>query len=215
MKNRPFLLALPFGLLTLVLALTMPSIPRETGVRNPIVELEFARSAADVQQVLGTGEEVREATLQSVRADRFFLLAYSAFLAVSCFLSWRKKRQWGLLLGIVLSVAAAIFDHFENQQLFQILRSPDADWPSFLSLLSIFTWIKWGAIAAVFLLLGWSYKDLNRFGRVFLAFAGFTALIAVEAVFLPVLVVPFSTLVALLFLLLFLFQLTYSNKPQA
>ena len=210
MKNRPFLLALPFGLLTLVLALTMPSIPKETGVRNPIVELEFARSAADVKQVLGTGEEVREATIQSVRADRFFLLAYSAFLALSCFLAWRLQRKWWLWLGAGLSVTAAVFDHLENQQLLQILESADLDGPPFLTLLSIFTWIKWGAIAAVFLLLGWSFKDLNRFGRVFLAFAGFVALIAVEAVFFPILVVPFSILVAFLFLLLFLFQLFYS-----
>ncbi|MBK8492878.1 MAG: hypothetical protein IPL49_18830 [Saprospirales bacterium] len=167
MKKRPFLLALPFGLLTLVLALTMPSIPKEAGIKNPIVELEFARSAADVHQVLGTGEEVREATFRNVHADRFFLLAYSAFLAVSSFLVARMRRKpWGWI-GVSLAVIAAVYDTLENQQLLYILMKPDTEWGPFLFRLSIFTWIKWGAITAAFLFLGWSFKDLNRFGLFF------------------------------------------------
>ncbi|MBK7407234.1 MAG: hypothetical protein IPJ40_03585 [Saprospirales bacterium] len=110
---------------------------------------------------------MREATFRNVHADRFFLLAYSAFLAVSSFLVARMRRKpWGWI-GVSLAVIAAVYDTLENQQLLYILMKPDTEWGPFLFRLSIFTWIKWGAITAAFLFLGWSFKDLNRFGLFF------------------------------------------------
>ena len=85
MKKRYFLPALPFGALTLIIAFTMPKIPVAAGVKSPIVELEFARSVADVEKVLAGRADIVEALVQSVMQDRFFLLAYSAFLVISCY----------------------------------------------------------------------------------------------------------------------------------
>ncbi|MFZ4426832.1 MAG: hypothetical protein ACOYOO_06715 [Saprospiraceae bacterium] len=200
MKKRYFLAALPFGALTLIIAFTMPEIPVAAGVKSPIVELEFARSVADVEKVLAGRADIVEALVQSVLQDRFFLLAYSAFLVISCYLAWRRWRHNALLSGIGMGVAAAVFDHLENGMLMDILRGTSAEWPALLPMLAIYTYIKWGAIAGVFCLLGWYVREVNILGRMIFGLAVGAVVFMLGSIVAPQLSVVFALFIGLLFL---------------
>ncbi len=200
MKKRYFLPALPFGALTLIIAFTMPEIPVAAGVKSPIVELEFARSVADVEKVLAGRADIVEALVQSVLQDRFFLLAYSAFLVISCYLAWRRWRHNALLSGIGMGVAAAVFDHLENGMLMDILRGTSAEWPALLPMLAIYTYIKWGAIAGVFCLLGWYVREVNILGRMIFGLAVGAVVFMLGSIVAPQLSVVFALFIGLLFL---------------
>lgn len=200
MKKRYFLPALPLGALTMIVALTMPEIPVSEGVKSPIVELEFARTVADVEKVLAGRADIVEAMVRSVVQDRFFLLAYSTFLIVSCYLAWRRWRSNTLLVGIGLGVAAALFDHFENSVLMGILGGTSAQWPSLLPLLAVYTYIKWGAIAGVFCLLGWYVRRVNTLGRIFFGLSVGAMVFMLGSFAAPVLAVAFALVIGLLFL---------------
>lgn len=222
MKTRPFLPALPFGLLTLILSLMMPDIPAAPGVRNPIVELEFARNADGVKQVLGVaGQEVAEplsgpmvdAFFTNIRADRFFLLAYSSFLAVTCLLAWRQRRRPRFIFAAVLAVVAAVLDHLENGQLLAILETPEREWSVHLAALAAFTWGKWSSITLVFLILGWFWMNSDRLGRIIMVVSWFAAIAALLGAIFPGVALIFSLIIALLFLMLFVWEILY-RLPQ-
>lgn len=201
MKKRHFLPALPFGALTLIIAFTMPRIPVAEGVKSPIVELEFARTVTDVEKVLAGRADIVEAMVRSVVQDRFFLLAYSAFLVISCYLAWRRWRTNSLLTGIGLGVAAAIFDHLENSVLMGILGETSVQWPALLPLLAVYTYVKWGAIAGVFCLLGWYVRRVNILGQIFFGLSVGAVVFMLGSFAAPVLAVAFSLIIGLLFLL--------------
>ncbi len=200
MKKRHFLPALPFGALTLIVAFTMPEIPVAEGVKSPIVELEFARTVADVEKVLAGRGDIIEALVQSVLKDRIFLLAYSAFLAISCYLAWRRWRHNILLTGIGLAIAAAIFDHLENGVLLGILRGTPSEWPLQLTMLAVYTYVKWGAIAGVFCLLGWYVRGINILGRIFFGLAVGAVICMLGSFIVPLLAIVFALFIGLLFL---------------
>lgn len=200
MKKRHFLPALPFGALTLIIAFTMPKIPIAAGVKSPIVELEFARSVADVEKVLAGRADIVEALVRSVLQDRFFLLAYSTFLVVSCYLAWRRWRHNMLLAGIGMGVAAALFDHLENRALMGILQGTSVEWPSLLPMLAVYTYIKWGAIAGVFFLLGWYVRGINVLGRMVFGLAIGAVVFMLGSIAAPALAVVFALFIGLLFL---------------
>lgn len=200
MKKRHFLPALPFGALTLIVAFSMPRIPVAEGVKSPIVELEFARTVADVEKVLAGRADIIEAMVQSVVQDRLFLVAYSAFLVVSCYLAWRRWRSNSLLAGIGLGVAAAFFDYLENGVLMDILGGTPAQWSSLLPLLAVYTYIKWGAIAGVFCLLGWYVRRVNVLGRILFGLAIGAIVFMLGSFAAPALAVAFALVTGLLFL---------------
>lgn len=195
------------GVLTLVLAATMPKVPAVQGVQSTILELEFARDTADVEKILGGREDIRTALIENIRADRFFLLAYSAYLILSCLLLWRRRQNLLLLYGVGLSIAAGVFDHFENGQLMGIVTNPPGAWTDFLPLLTVFTWLKWGALTAVFLLLGWFLQREGLPGKILFALAIAAAVILGASVFMPALVMPYFSLLTLLFVGLFIIQI--------
>lgn len=200
MKKRHFLPALPFGALTLIIALSMPGIPAAEGIKSPIVELEFARSIADVEKVLAGRADIVEAMVLSVRQDSIFLLAYSAFLMISCYLAWRRWRSNALLAGIGLGIAAAVFDYLENGVLMGILGGTPAEWPSLLPSLAIYTYIKWGAIAVVFYLLGWYVRRVNFLGRIFFGLAVGAIMFMLGSFAVPTLAIVFALVTGVLFL---------------
>lgn len=200
MKKRYFLPALPFGALTLIIAFTMAKIPVAEGIKSPVVELEFARSTGDIEKVLAGRADIVEAMVLNVLQDRIFLLAYSAFLIVSCLLAWRKWRQNALVAGAGLGVAAGVFDHLENSVLMIILRGTEADWPAALPDLMIYTYLKWGAIAGVFILLGWFVRAVNVLGRLFFSLASGAGVFLLASIVSPQLSVAFALLIGLLFL---------------
>ena len=200
MKKRHFLPALPFGALTLIVSFSMPRIPVAEGVKSPIVELEFARTVADVEKVLAGRADIIEAMVRSVVQDRLFLVAYSAFLVVSCYLAWRRWRSNSLLAGIGLGVAAAFFDYLENGVLMDILGGTPAQWSSLLPLLAVYTYIKWGAIAGVFCLLGWYVRRVNVLGRILFGLAIGAIVFMLGSFAAPALAVAFALVTGLLFL---------------
>lgn len=214
MRNRFFLPALPFGLITLGVAVTMPRVPALPGVGNAIVQLEFARNSDQVAWILGIDSTIRDAVTANVGTDQYFLIAYSLFLAFSCWSAWRWQRKNLLWIGVGLSLAAGLFDHLENQQLLAIVGQEASTWPPHLASLAWFTWLKWGAISAVLLLLGLAIRKVNFLGKVFFGLTGLGLLLYLAAMVVPSLVVPYSGVVGVLFFLLFIWEVVLSVRSK-
>ncbi len=158
MLRNPFLPALILGLAVAALSALFPKIPAAPGVRLAIIELEFARSAGEVYRVTGfglTGDAVPDAGIvdairQNTAHDRWFIFAYSFFLAVCCAIAWKQSGSPMLLAGAVLAFAAGAFDFLENRQILLIMNQLDGDFGGSLVRLHVFTWLKWGSIVLVF-----------------------------------------------------------------
>jgi hypothetical protein len=213
MRKQPFLWALLAGVATAVLIATFPSIPKAPGVRSPIVELEFARSVAEVATITGNYDAaITEAFRSNIAHDRWFILAYTGFLALSCASAWRIRRHYWLIAGVGLAVAAGIFDHIENSALLNLLDSNNSRPEQHLAELHRFTWLKWGSIVAVFLCLATFQWYSGRVGRGMTVFAILTAFAAMSAWFNPAAVLPFTGLISFEFLLLYIWCATYKSS---
>jgi len=117
-----------------------------------------------------------------------------------------------LWIGMGFSIAAAVFDHFENRQILEMMGSEETSWAEFLPLLALFTWLKWGSIVLVFLILGWFLKGQNSFGKVIFGTALLSAAMGVVAGFMPAMALYFTGFVFLLFLLLFFWEVSFRAR---
>ncbi len=135
--------------LLFVLPRQAPVLP--PGFRTPILAFEFARTHGEIEALFGApGSEVRARLVRAMdlgnRIDFAFMVAYGAFL--TCFgvaVARVAGRRYGLVA--ILAAIAAAADAAENRQLFAITRALGGEYDDALARLSVFTWVKWGALA--------------------------------------------------------------------
>lgn len=135
--------------LTLISPPMMGNLPE--GFRNPILALEFIQTPRQVEHFFDVPDPLsyRDAIFEVHRWDAWFLLLYPLFLAM---VAWGSKRE-----GNVLSYAAwllcplmAVSDLLENWTMNNIaLYHSLEDITVYLEWLNVFTWLKWGSIAAM------------------------------------------------------------------
>jgi hypothetical protein len=210
MRNTHFLMAILAGLAVAALTLSFPKIPKAPGVQSPIVELEFAVSASDVEQITsGYDPAITEAFRRNIAHDSRFILAYAGFLALSCVSAWRLRKDYLLIAGALLAAATGVFDHLENNALLNLLDVRSKQPLPHLEDLRLFTWLKWGGISAVFLTMAPFLWRSGRVGRGVTVFFVLTAFAGLSAWFNTATILPFTGLVSLSFLLLLIWEISY------
>ena len=226
MKQRPFLISGYIGIGVVIVGLVMLALaPSETGPLprgffTPIVALEFARSERLVLELFGpAGSPLRESVLLALRRgvwlDFLFMLLYGGFLftfARRCAqLTGRRLYQ----MAAIVAVVAVIADAVENIQLLQIMNGVEqTNSVADLLLLQISTWLKWGSLAILFLLLIPFLRNSNPLGRFAAMVSAVPIVFGMLAYLGPGAITEFFALsISTTILLLIAFALTYESQP--
>jgi hypothetical protein len=163
--KRPYFKVGLIGVLAIIIALIIQQIfPKESaqmtkGFSTPIIYFEFIQTPAEINDFFGITDKGKpnESFVRQMDSGNYvdfaFMIVYSAFL----FFFFRKLRQikgirW-FKTGMLLASIALLSDFIENIQLLAITANlGSGDYLSQLSLLKVFTWIKWASLAFCFLL---------------------------------------------------------------
>jgi hypothetical protein len=171
-ERRPFFYIGLIGILLIIFGLGLPKFfPKEAGhmpegFSTPIIYFEFIESPVEVNDFFGINEDglgnmkfVNQMD-KGNRIDFAFAFVYAAFL----FLFFQKLSSVSDLkwfkIGMLLAVLSFIFDYAENIQLLGITANlENGNYLTQLSLLKIFTWIKWFSLAISFAIFSvWLFK---------------------------------------------------------
>lgn len=183
------------------------------GFYTPVVAFEFMETRAEVLDLFGHAPSAERASLVSEmdrtnRIDFLYMIAYTLFLVIlSAACRVNSGKKW-FILPACISLVVLGADVTENIQLLAITaKINEYEISHELYLLRIFTWIKWGGLAGVFLTLVPFMRGRGICGGIITisslctAFAG-TAAFLHRSVFNEI----FAMLVALTFIMLIVFS---------
>ncbi len=163
--KRPFINVGYLGLLvagmSIVLLAVFPSRAAwmMKGFYTPILAFEFVQSPDEVERMFGfPGTREHSTMLASMdlgnRLDYLYMLLYTSFLFFFSRACARTTGRRHYYAGSGLSIVILMADALENVQLLKITaKMAGSDIAGALVFLHVFTWIKWGGIAVVFLIL--------------------------------------------------------------
>lgn len=181
------------------------------GFRTPIIALEFAESEAEIEALFGKDAAQRTALMKAFDRGNWidfgYMALYAGFLATfSLALRWVTKRPF-FIIPAMLSGVIFLADLLENVQLLGIMtRLNTGDYAAQLWWLGIFTWLKWGMLAVVFLLFVPYFWRGSVWQKGVAATAVGTAILAVSAFLNRGAVTElFATAVALMFVWLIVY----------
>jgi hypothetical protein len=129
------------------------------GFSTPIMAFEFVQSQSEVSQLFGlSGSPEQLSMIKAMdfgnRLDYIYMVLYTSFLFFFSFVCAKNTGQRYYYAGSMLSFVILVADALENIQLLRITaKITSQDLGKELSLLHCFTWIKWGGITVVFLIL--------------------------------------------------------------
>ena len=221
MKPFAFKIAIFLGIVLLGLAVALLIInpkPEDNlydGFQTPILAMEFAQRPEQIQQLFSVNNATNyeQQFLLGNWIDYGFMLSYSSFLFFICWGIYRITRSNALLLSLILCLVMLTGDALENLQIFNILlhyRSGDIS--AHLSWMHLFTWIKWGSIAAAFILLSPYFFSGNLFQKTICFFQIVCFGLAIAAFIVPGPISEmFAVTVSVNFLLLFIFAIVYKQ----
>jgi len=203
-------------LLLFVFPPKVPSLPE--GFLTPIIAFEFIQTNTEVKELFG-GENI---TLRNemVRAmdlgnqlDYVYMCLYSAFLLMVSVTCARLSKNKYYYAGVVLALVVLAADALENVQLLGITANlSTGNFDSQLRLLYLFTWIKWGGIALIFLTLSPWFLKGGRFSKT-IGIMGIISFILGVAAYMNRSLINeiFSLSVALMFIFMIIYCFTYKT----
>ncbi len=161
MKNTLFHWAFTVGMLMVGVAIMLLFInPRDgnmpEGFRTPIVALEFIQTPEEVDVFFNVPkkETYSDALTTGNALDFPFMFLYSLFLFLAIYSIYVSTSANALWIAMVLCPLVFFFDIMENIQLGNIIQQyAKKDITPYLAQLSIFTWLKWGGISGIFLII--------------------------------------------------------------
>lgn len=170
-SKRPLLKTGVVGLLLLPLLIAINAfspaqekIPK--GYTSSIIAFEFASNQEELKEVISplSAEEIKDMDRLNF-VDYGFMLLYGIFffLFMSRFAVLRQSKL--LKNGRWIIPFILICDAIENIQLLKLSNYSKFDSETidkYISLLGIFTWLKWGLLATVLGLIGMSMWSMNK-----------------------------------------------------
>lgn len=227
MMNRPLLNVGYVGLLVILVSIVLVAVfpsqaPRlPDGFFTPIIAFEFIETRAEVfQMFVDTSGTVRHEMVAAMnlgnRLDFIYMVLYNLFLALFCAKCAAISRKKFYYAGSVIAVAVLAADALENVQLLGITGALETrDFGCYLEWLRLFTWVKWGGICAVFLVLVFWFKNGGRFSRIIALNAILTAMAGLAAFFhRSVLNEFFSLGVVVMFLMMIIYCFVYKSHDE-
>lgn len=156
------------------------------GFTVPIIAYEFLETDQEVLEFFGEDSPTRETWISGMREghmiDNYYLLAYSAFLAIWGIYLARQSGKKGYYLVSVLALFAGIADFVENIQLLAMLDKLDlGQFSPELERLHMFTWIKWGSLAVALSILSVHVYGKNWAGKVLVFVSAITLILGLLA----------------------------------
>lgn len=195
----------------------VPKMPDGFGV--PIIAYEFLQTDQEVKAFFGPEGGVRDKLVAAMNLghtlDYCFLVLYGGFLAVWGTFCVRLTSNKLFYLVTFLAIVAAFGDVFENMQLVKIANTlKKGVFGAELKNLFLFTWIKWGAMALAFPIIGSCTFKFGWFGKIITFLSYLTLILGIVAfVDRSMVTVLFTKGISLLFLLLFVLSiLIYFGK---
>lgn len=175
--KKPFKLigfsGLPVIVMSFLLVMVFPSHApwMMDGFSTPILAFEFVQSPSEIRQMFGEPGSLDHLAMISAmdsgnRLDYLYMILYTLFLlsfCVACANLTGKKYYYS---AGVLSLVILFADAMENIQLLTITaKMATLECDRELALLHGFTWIKWGGLALVFLILAPYFWSGSRFSK--------------------------------------------------
>ncbi|MDA3895693.1 MAG: hypothetical protein PF482_06050 [Desulfobacteraceae bacterium] len=222
--NRPFLKVGYVGLLVIIMSVTLviifpskaPKMP--DGFFTPIIAFEFIKTKAEVFQLfVATDGTTRQAMVNAMdlgnRLDYIYMCLYSVFFLLFCQKCADISKKKLYYTGMAIAVVVLLGDALENRQLLGITaKLENGDFAAELSLLYFFTWIKWGGIAAVFLLLVPWFAKGGLFSKTIGMAGSITIALGVLAFLNRSMITEiFSLAVGLMFLFMIIYCFTFKS----
>lgn len=225
--RRPFFKSGIIGILVIVCSLMLMKIfPSQApqmpdGFMTPILAFEFAKTSQEVEKLFGNpSSEYRAAMIEAMnlgnRLDYFYMILYSLFLFTFSVTCARIRKTPRYYLGALLSILVLLGDAMENLQLLRITaKLAEGGFERELQLLNYFTWLKWGGLTLVFLILSPFFltgrlttKVISLVGlsTAVLAIISFQNRSAVNEIF--------SLSVTVMFLLMIIYALTHRERTR-
>ena len=175
MKNKPFFKSGLIGIGVIVVSLVLMAInPQEApkmpdGFSTPILAFEFAQSEQEVVDLFGSDPAVKAELVRAFDlgswVDFGYMLLYAGFLFLFAVQVVGVDGRSLFYLAAVLAIIIFLGDLLENVQLLGMTAALEGEYGRQLTLLPIFTWIKWGGLAIYFLLLTPFFFTQNLFAR--------------------------------------------------
>jgi hypothetical protein len=131
--------------------------PLPEGMKTPVIALELVRTPGEVERMFGLpGSAEREAWTVGMRTanvlDFGLAAAYGFFLwSIARMFGRAGARGAGIAAG--LAILSALCDALENSEILAILAALGNGYERALGWLEVFTWIKWFALGAYFVVL--------------------------------------------------------------
>jgi hypothetical protein len=188
------------------------------GFFTPIIAFEFIQTKAEVFQLfVSTDGVVHRSMIEAMnlgnQLDYIYMCLYSFFLLMFCVTCAGLSEKKFYYIGAVISLAVLAGDAMENVQLLGITAGIESgDFDAQLNLLYLFTWIKWGGIAAVFLVLVPWFAKGGLFSKTIGMMGSVTAALGVLAFLNRSMITEiFSLGVGLMFLFMIIYCFTYTS----
>lgn len=223
-SNKPFIKTGYLGLAVILMSVLLlsvfppkaPSLPE--GFLTPIIAFEFIQTHTEIKEMFG-GEnitmrnEMARAMDIGNRLDYVYMCLYSAFLLMVSVTCARLSNNKYYYTGAVLALAVLAADALENVQLLGITANlSTGNFDPQLRLLHLFTWIKWGGIALIFLTLSPWFLKGDRFSKI-IGIMGIIIFILGVSAYMNRSVINeiFSLSIALMFILMIIYCFTYKT----
>ncbi len=190
--NKPFMKVGILGLIVIGMSIVLIMVfpPRAPwmmdGFSTPIMAFEFVQSPDEVSKLFGMdGSPDQQSMTQAMisamdlgnKLDYIYMVLYSSFLFFFSLVCTKNTGQKLYYAGSMMAIIILISDIFENVQLLRITaKIASLDFAKELSLLYYFTWMKWGGITIVFLILA-PYFFKGRIYSKLIAFTGISSFI--------------------------------------
>ena len=166
----------------------------KSGFATPIIALEFAETEAEAEALFPSGDVVARDMLASQfllgnKIDYVFMVAYGAFLFFFSQYLARSSDNRLYLGASALAVLAPLADMVENLQIAKILKSVAGEneplLQSTINLMHTATWIKWLALALVFLIFAYHFYTSQKRSWLMAILLTLPVLLAIAAWFQP------------------------------
>lgn len=166
--NRPFRKTGFLGLIVIGMSLFLGTVfPSKApwmmeGFFTPIIAFEFVQSGDEVKQLFGLANPLEQKSAPSMigamdsgnRLDYVYMVLYASFLFFFSLICAKTTGQKLYYAASIIAVIVLFADGFENIQLLSITSKINSqDLGKELTALHRFTWLKWGGISFVFLIL--------------------------------------------------------------
>lgn len=223
--NRPFIKSGLVGLLVIAMSIVLLNVfPTQApsmidGFFTPIIAFEFIQTQQEVYQLFGSSDSVdRQAMIEAMDLgnwlDFIYMFLYSSFLLLFSIRCGKITKKRYYQAGVILSFIVLVADALENVQLLRITSEiVTQDFGKALSYLHFFTWVKWGSIAIIFLVLVPYFVKGNTYSKA-MAIAGIMSFVlgTLSYIHRSVLNEIFALSVGIMFLLMIIYCFIYKEE---